>query len=228
MRSQLYLSDDLRAFFKSEISTFVQIFSAKLFPVFSMIDEEAEKFSEEYFEKALNNVYDDSIDPASVAETAIDKALSHFSDLSLVRYEFTAMAIATLYLIWEQQMRKFLYRELRHNYKIDFPSFCTSGIKEIKEIFSEHSVDIETMKAWPKLDELRLLCNVVKHGDGGSAKRLFGLNKGLFREEYYKDKNGLVLDTTLLEETLNLNEETFSAYGNVLIEFWSELPERSL
>jgi hypothetical protein len=227
MKSQLYLHDSLRNFYISEIQKFTRVFNTKLFPVFSEIDQEAEEFGKEYFDKIMNSPGDGSIDPADIAETAMNKAVSHYSDLSLVRYEFTAMSIATLYQLWEQQVRRFLFKEMSHSYQLKFSKFCSKGIKEIKNHFKKHNVDLEKLNSWPKLNELRALCNVIKHGDGSEANNLMILNKNLFKVEYQDRTYGLNLDTTLLEESLQIDQDTFNNYSENLVAFWKELPERS-
>jgi hypothetical protein len=71
------------------------------------------------------------------------------------------------------------------------------------------------------------LCNVVKHGDGSAAQKLLKLNKDLFKAEYRKEVYGLNLDTTLLDESLQINQNLFNNYGENIVTFWNELPERS-
>jgi hypothetical protein len=227
MKSQLYLHDSLRKFYISEIETFIHVFNLKLFPAFSNIDQEAEQLGQDYFEEVMNSPGDGSIDPATLAELAMDKAISHYSDLSLVKYEFTAISTATLYLIWEQQVRRFLFKEMSHVCEIKYSEFCT-GIKQVKEKFKKHNVDIEKLNSWPRLNELRLLCNVIKHGDGDSAKELLKINKDLFKPQYYKDVYRRNLDTTLLDEALQLNQYLFNNFGENIMTFWNELPERSM
>jgi hypothetical protein len=60
---------------------------------------------------------------------------------------------------------------MSHVYKIQFESFCTN-LSEIKKKFKLHNVDIESFSCWAQIRELSLLCNVIKHGDGKSAKKL--------------------------------------------------------
>lgn len=69
-----------------------------------------------------------------------------------------------------------------------------------------------------------LLCNVIKHGDGDSAKRLRKIKPALFKQEDNIDYMK-IYKTTLLEETLNLNEMTLQNYRDALLSFWDEIPE---
>jgi hypothetical protein len=135
------------------------------------------------------------------------------------------MAIATLYLVWEQQVRKFLFKEMSHTFTTSFPSFCTR-FEDIENLFELHGVRLQALDSWRGIEELHLLCNVIKHGDGSSAKRLRRCNPSLFREGH-PGEGGEILDSTLLDQSLDLKEAFLEQYALVLSSFWDELPERS-
>lgn len=227
MKSHLYLHDLLRKYYKSEIHSFVEVLNKKLFPAFLNIEAESDDIADEYYEAVCQSDGIEDYDLAEAAEVAFEKGLDHYLCSNLVKYEFTAMSIATLYILWEQQVRRFLYREMRHTFEIDFTRFCTKGIKEIKDYFAYHNLNIESLQCWDKIDELRLLCNIIKHGDGTSADQLLAKNSNLFKPEFNKSQDGLPLETTLLEETLNISQDLFNDYASILISFWNELPERA-
>jgi len=226
MKSQLYLTERMKEFLKSQISNFVGIYTEKLLPVFKNIENDADKREKDLFNDAMSQpAYGDSFDPASIAETARDEAIDYYSYLKLGKYNLTATWHATLYQLWEQQSRHFLWREMSHVKKIQPERFCTN-LSEIKEKFKLHYVDIESFSCWAQIEELYLLCNVIKHGEGNSAEKLRKINLALFKQEggidYIK-----TFKTTLLEETLNIDEMTLQNYGKVLLSFWDKIPERN-
>ena len=226
MKSQLYLPEAKREHFKSEISDYVEVYCQKLLPVFKDIESDVEKYTNDIYNNSMSQpACDDSMDPGSIAETALDEGIEHYSYLKLGKYNLTATWHATLYQVWEQQLRRFLFQEISHVYNIQFKTFCTK-LSEIKKKFEFHNVDIESFSCWPQVEELRLLCNVIKHGDGDSAKDLQKIKPVLFKQEddidYMK-----TFKTTLLEETLNINEMTLKSYRKALLSFWDEIPERN-
>jgi hypothetical protein len=222
MKSQLYLPEITRRYLKLEIQSFVQIYFQKLLPVFSDIASEADRLANDFYDDFMSQpAYNEYIDPASIAEQALEMSIEHYSYLKLGKYSLTATWHATLYQVWEQQLRVFLFREMSHVYKLEFKTFCTT-IDKMKEKFLFHNVDIEHLVCWPKINELRLLCNVIKHGPGDSAEKLREINPILFRREPMGSYN-----TTLLEETLNINETTLQQYRDVLLSFWDEIPEQN-
>lgn len=220
--TQLYLYNALRKKLKSQIQIYRDFFVSKLFPTFDDIEGIANKYSEELYDALLAKSNDPEEDGSSFAETAIENGISHYEALSSVRYSFASIAVASLYHMWEQQAREFLFRELSQHGKMDPKKFCPNGMEDIKAIFVKHKVNLTTLKSWNLLNELRLVCNVVKHGDGNSASDLLALNPKLFNP-----RARLPTTSSLLEETLLLSSMEFSNYANNLVKFWDEIPERS-
>jgi len=207
MKSQLYLPEMTRRYLKSEISDFVDIFFKKLLPVFKDIDSDADKHAQNFFDNFMKQpASDDFSDPSIIAEQALDIGIEHYSYLKLGKYALIATWHATLYQVWEQQSRLFLFREMSHVYEFNLDSFCTN-LSEIMEKYKFHNVGIKCFSCWPQINELRLLCNVIKHGGGGAAKCLRKIKPTLFKKE--KDIDYMeTYKTTLLEETLNINDIT--------------------
>ncbi len=227
MKSQIYLHITTRNIFKSTIFSYQKVLNDRLFSNFENIEIEAEKYASDYYNELGKQPANDTIDMSDIADIALDKSIEFYEELSYVKYAFTATCISGIYHIWEQQVRKFLYDELRHDFSIDFSEFCNKGIEDIKKIFYRFNLNIEKLKCWPKLDELRLLSNVIKHGDGKSLKALKSSNEKLFKKYPYDDLYNRVIDSTLLEENLNIDQKLFIKYCEVLVNFWEELPERS-
>ncbi len=226
MKSQLYVPEITRSYLKSEIQSFTEIYFQKLLPVFKDIESEADKLANEFYDDFMNQPADDEyIDPSTIAEQALNIGIAHYSYLKLGRYNLTASWHATLYQLWEQQSRLFLFREMSHYNRIKFDTFCTN-LSEIKIKYKFHNVEIEQFSCWTRIEELRLLCNVIKHGDGDSAKRLRKIKSDMFKQEDEVDYME-AYKTTLLQETLNITEITLNNYREALLSFWDEIPERN-
>lgn len=226
MKSQLYIPEITRRYLKSEIQPFTEIYFQKLLPVFKNIESEADKLANEFYDNFMNQpAHDEYIDPSSIAEQALNIGIEHYSYLKLGQYNLTASWHATLYQLWEQQSRLFLFREMSHVDKIKFDTFCTN-LSEIKKNYKLYNVEIEQFSCWTRIKELCLLCNVIKHGDGDSAKKLRKIKPDMFKQEGEVDYMG-AYKTTLLQETLNITEITLNNYREALLFFWDEIPERN-
>lgn len=151
-----------------------------------------------------------------------------------MKYNTKLMWISTLYQFWEQQVRKFIYEEVSMTHKfIDkkgkevlFKDFCTKGIDDIEEEFLEFGQDLEKFPCWIKIYELRLLTNVIKHGDGWSATRLKELRPDFFKADFSEYDLLDLYKTTLNEKVLNIDDDEFQKYCEAIVEFWEALPER--
>ncbi|HAN10511.1 MAG TPA: hypothetical protein DCP90_07845 [Clostridiales bacterium] len=224
MKSQLYMWNQLREKYKKEIKQLLDTYENRIAVVFKDIEGEANKVRDEYYENP-SDFYGDpaDIDCSAIAYDAEMIGLEHYEMLDLMKYNTRAMWISTMYQFWEQQVRGFLYNEIRHYYKIDTKDFCTNGMKEIKEWFKEHNTNLEELKSWQKIEELSLLNNVIKHGDGKSAENLRKVRDDLFMSG---DIDKLELyGSSLCERALNITDEMVNEYAEVLMQFWNELPE---
>lgn len=180
MESLLHLCDGTREIMIRRLKLYVDTYKNRVSVVFGDIEKEADDFADKYYNDILNQTADydqlDSICSADVAQQAIEIGWDYYQDLNLMKYILRLTWIAILYQFWEQQVRKFLYREVNRYGDIEFKKFCTR-IDDIKECFKKHNVEIEKLQSWQLLEELRLVCNVIKHGDGSAARKLQELSR---------------------------------------------------
>jgi hypothetical protein len=234
MRAQLYLYDSLRSKYKEPYRLYIDTYTKRIAPVFDNIEEEANQIANEHFRGMGTYFNPDYHDEGDFAEAAWEKGLEHYEGVSLIRYNTKLMWISTMYQFWEQQVRKFLFEEISRTHKmydkknneITFKSFCTRGIGEIKETFLEFNYNLESLTIWSDIDELRLLANVIKHGDGQSASQLEQLKPSFFKNQVSNSNLLELYKSTLTEIVLNIDESDFIRYGDALMKFWDELPER--
>jgi hypothetical protein len=231
MKSQLYLPEQTRKFMKSQITSYVEIYFEKLLPVFRDMEKDADKRADDFYKEVMNQPScNEAFDPGAVADDACGIGVEYYSYLKLGKYHLTATWHAMLYQLWEQQVRLFLFREISRDIprvkKLDFSIFC-GDIKKIKKGFEDHKVDIERLTCWGRIDELRLLCHVIKHSDGPALKSLRAKNATLLKRGSVPADDMELYKTSLLEETLNIDEKTLVGYKEALLSFWEEIPERN-
>lgn len=219
------MPDMNKKYLKDQISQFVDLFILKLNPVFENIDEEAEEHGNEFFNNFCGHGDPESIDPGDFAEEAMDRAFKHWEFLNHGKYVLLASWHVALYEAFEQQIRCYLYRELSHNFKLTinhvFPKF-----NDMKKILFLYQIDLASLKGLKQIDHLRLLCNVIKHGEGESANELRKKRPDLIKT--HDDTDLLYLyESSLLEEVLEINEKTLVEFGNAIKDFWVSFPERS-
>jgi hypothetical protein len=79
------------------------------------------------------------------------------------------------------------------------------------------------------MDELRLVANVVKHGEGGSATELRKRRPDLFVYPSLKGQvdpiETLSVEATLFGQDFFVTKEEFEAYHKGSVAFWTELAD---
>lgn len=229
----IYLHQGKREQFKRFITVFIKTYMERVSPVFDSIDEEANEYTQKVFEMLGQSFDPDRDDEADFAERAQEQGYEYWEGLALMQYNTKLMSIATLYQFWEQQVRKLVFEELNRHHTfsdkkgriITFKTFCTRGIDDMKEVFHQCGVELESLNSWAKINELRLLQNVIKHGDGKSSSDLEALRPDFYR----KIGNTKIMDlylSVLNEVALDVDDNEIVVYGDALKEFWDELPER--
>lgn len=215
----------IRNYHKKQIDNYAWPYFNRILPQFENIEDEANKYSQDIFDDLCNNCPNpEDQDPSDFVAPASEAGLMHYEMLKLGLYTSTVCWHATLFEFFNQQNRLFLYKELSRYYEIQFNSFCMS-FTDVKNIYNNSSVNIENISSWKKINELRLLCNVIKHSDGYSSKELRMIAPRLFLSDNTIDYLELY-KTTLLEVTLNINRKTLCTYINAVKTFWDELPDK--
>ncbi|MBU3073878.1 hypothetical protein [Clostridium estertheticum] len=234
MPAMLYLPNKLRTRLKDHYELFINTYVNRIAPVFSTIEHEADKIRDDYYQELGENFNPERDNEADCAELAVEKGFNYYEGMSLMQYNTKLMWISTVYEFWEQQIRKFLYGEITRSHKFydkkdnesKYKDFCTKGIDDIKATFLWFDYNLELQDSWKDINELRLLTNVIKHGDGWSATEL-QKNKPLYFKDDESNINRLELyRNTLNNVVLNVQEKDFVRYCKSLAKFWDELPER--
>lgn len=135
-------------------------------------------------------------------------------DLRLIKFEIEnriLLAIITLLCeMYEQYLGGILIASLN----------ITKGLSygDIKNIYCEYGYDLSSNSHWNKIEELRALVNVIKHGDGHSRNILQEK-----RPDYIDHTEPI--KNTLNDVELNVWKEDLDNYFLELIKFIDEMPE---
>ena len=234
MNPSLYLPSLQRKNFIESIVFLEKTYINRITPVFKNLEQEGKDVQEGHYTeigKQFNPEYDD---PGDFAEEAFFKGLNHFENTNLMKYNTRLLWITMLYQYWEQQLRKYLYKELTrfHSYTLKngtvmtFKEFCPTGrITDFENIFNDLQFDVNSMGCWGVINEIRLLNNVIKHSEGRSADELRNLRPDFFVSQYFNEDPLERNLSTLNDITLNVSDMDFIHYADSIVDFWSTLPE---
>lgn len=204
-----------KAYFLVLFEPYVREFRGRLIPAFRNIKTEADE-AEEKFWKNFSGT--ENTDPSDVVEMARDHGLRIYEGLDFVGQQLIQLGVAGLYHLWERSVKTIIQNKgMAPETKIrkaDFPA--------VLKILVTNGLDFPNFNSYKKMDELRLVTNTVKHGDGRDCDTLFSLRKSLFDH----NPGFLLVPQKAYAEDLWLTEEHFDEYAKAVVTFWDEaVPE---
>lgn len=227
MKSHLYLPEKTREKMKSQLSDMGQLYFERIEPLFSSAEEEADQYTKQlHYEigASINWGGDNAPDPEGYEEMVWEAGIARYELLDSMRYRTICMWICCLCQTWEQQLYSWIIHEARMEGITYDDKYLAGGFSFVSDVLECHEVDYKTVKAG-KIEELRLLVNVLKHGKGRSEKALRDIRPNLFI------RNGHDVmryhNSTLIEPTLSVSNQDFRDYLDALLTFWSEFPENA-
>jgi hypothetical protein len=210
--------------------SFIQLFFERIEPVFASAEKEAEEYQNNLWDDLMNQPCseDDAIDPSGYVDSIQEAAFEKYEILSLMQYRNIGMWISCMSQVWEQQLFSFIVNEARSEGVKYSPVDLKRGYAFSKHVFEWHNSSFEKLACWPKVHELHLLVNVLKHAEGDSEQKLRKIRPDYFVQKTSTGEYDLLrlYHSTLLEATLQISNKDFVEYYNSLVAFWNELPER--
>jgi hypothetical protein len=132
---------------------------------------------------------------------------------------------AGVFHLFEQQVGTLLEDWTGKRPKFPFEELGKLSIKDA----AGSSVDLSSAQMWSKLDELRLVANVVKHAEGDSANKLRAVNGAHFKlpsvrgTDLDKFFGNRMLGEPLTGEGLYITKDDYDAFVVVVIDYWKWL-----
>lgn len=202
---------------QQEVLFYLRVVREKLYPLFQNIEEEVDK-EMVGVEESLNQYFNpETGDPSDFYEILNDKRIDFGLSLCEMNGYVALLAIAGLYHLWERKVIEFLFKEIAHRWKIQYLKITT--FDDIKYNFLDYGIDLENLNCYPDLNELRLVANVIKHGDGNSLDELKKTNAKIL-----SDTGGLgEIHTgtwTISGVDLYPAQEHLDRYGDAVSQFW--------
>jgi hypothetical protein len=201
--------------FVPPIRYFGKALSERLLPSFNNLGAEAES----KYKQLIQQGWD--------AEYASLEANDEYVFLWDVRQSVINLYAVGLRHLFEQQFCYLVSRLLNENrrkaeYNIDKKVIIDAG-----------EINIEEFRSWKKIEELRYVCNVVKHAEGSSAENLEKVRPNLFKNPLFSglpdlsfSKKRLPVRQPLAGENIFLQETDIETYALAIEDFWNEFIEK--
>lgn len=215
--------------FRAVADYFARNFTKTVISGFSDIEEEADAIQQETLRKLLSSWSGPDDDPEAPYEFAWEAGGSFYLMAHGIRQGTINLYTVGLYHLFEQWLLMFHRRELL--WPPDRESKNTLELAYVKKMLIKHyKIDLDSIESWPKIDELRLVANTVKHADGTACTKLKELRPDLFVSPHSeKDSISLPLAevtrvyTPLAGNNFYITPEQFIEYVEAVKKFWGEL-----
>jgi hypothetical protein len=181
---------------------------ARLLGAFSNIEAEADKVADSAFE-AYGRLPGEG-DMGDFADSARDEGIAYYQSLAQLKQGVTNLLAAGLYHLFEQ-----------HHLRI----------KDILSREGRALPSLASLESWPKVNELRLLANTVKHAEGSSASQLRAIRPDYFVDpalrgslpEKWQLQRGDPVSNPLGGTDLFVDRRDLTEYYHALRALWEEL-----
>jgi len=217
-----------RRIFAKQISHFCAAVEARFLPTFDSLEAEAEAAKDAEWERLGQIIDPEYADEATLAEQAHEVGIDYYMSMERVRQTLINLSVAALYHLFEQQLLLFHRRQVLHPKEENDKDLINT--KEFKTRLSVAGLQIETLKSWAKIEELRVVANTIKHAEGTSADKLRQLRPDLFAHPQTRGTTGfdslsmsrVRVYMPLAGEDIFLTVADLKAYCTTLLEFWEE------
>lgn len=207
----------------------------RVLPAFEGLEAESDAIAQAEWNRFMAMPSDGEDDPGIYAEVAQDAGMTHYQRLTSVRQTMLNMSAVTLRHLLDQQMIEFHKRQVL-------------GMSEERDrtlhkdiVFRDRlrnaGLDVEALPSWGRIVELRLVANVVKHGEGDfkptkdtDFDKLAVLRPDLFTPPDIRGTEMEAmfsrrphLDRPAGGEDLYVDDAELRRYFDAAISFWHEL-----
>lgn len=168
-------------------------------------------------------------DLSVAAETAQDKGQVFYDTMVSIRQTSLNLSAAGLFHLLEQQLA-----DLCRDGAFETLPPRDTKLSDVETWYLKHfNLVLFNLSAWPKIQELRLVANAVKHGEGNSAARLRDMRPDLFQNPALRELSrnlpeiytAPTVRLPLAGEDIFVTSEVFSEFSEAANSFFAEIAE---
>lgn len=208
--------------FLKEINFLYSEYIKKIEHLYKSPDEEAELYRDYLFENPEEYSYIDDIEdvPSEIERLAFDRYLL----VRNIKYRYLCSNIIMLYQMLEQFLSSLVRCKISRTMDKKIANEYNNKniyLNLIIDFYKQYQYDIKENSHYSKIDELRLLENVIKHSSGKSEKDLRKINNKYFK----KIPTSYPYDDTIINDNLNIDKEDFKSFVDAINGFILEMPK---
>ena len=199
----------------------------RLLSQFDNIEGEADKAAEEYLDRMSINFNPDIHDPSDFNEAANDEGIEFYQLLNDMHQNTRLSVIAGMFHQWDKKLRDWIVREMHHwhrgenatklIWRADFPA--------IVDFLVAIGFDVKSLLCYELLNEMRLVVNVFKHGNGSSFDELRASYPGFIYDSL--EGHGVQLVPFFFPDHtyVRVTDTHLDQFSEAVLDFWKAIPE---
>ena len=158
--------------FVPELNAIVDVLERRLLPNLEedLIEEESDRIKAEALKRFESMPGTGEEDPSAFCEAAEEAGPAHYILMNSIRQGMLNMFAIMLFHAFEQQAIYFHRRNVLHKTEENKPKKFKLSVFQCR--LKRYGIDIKKFSSWPKIDELCLVANTVKHAEGRSSQQL--------------------------------------------------------
>ncbi len=231
---RLQMHEQFRQVLVAEHRFYIQQARQRLLSQFENIEAEANKASDAHFEKMSNHFNPEKHDPSRFTENAYqaahDKGIEFYQLLTDMHEATRLSVVAGMFHQWDKSLRDWIFWEIRHEnlgknagkkiWSIDFP--------QLMEFLAACGFDARMLACYDKLDSMRLVVNVFKHGNGPSFDTLKNSYPDFISQpQFVNDAASMFLQYSDYTD-LHLTDADVEQFSEGIVDFWKAVPSENL
>ena len=216
---------DFREVTRERITAFRKVAEQRILTAFDNLSDEARAVEDSEAERITESKQPEEVDIVAVAEEAFERSTDWYVTMSTISQGVTNLLAVALYHLFEQLLLEF--------YRLEFlngsPSNADRRLRSLLARLSQEGIDCGRFESWSKVNELRLVANTVKHGEGESCRDLRLLRPELFEhpsirsERAASERPELAVYNPLYGEGIYVTKKDLGEYFGAVEGFCSEI-----
>ena len=205
---------------------YVEQAQKRLLSQFQNIEEESDKYSEEWLNLQSENFDPDRHSPDDFYEQATSEGDERYEMLEDMRNRTRLSVISGMYHEWDKQLRGWLTKEINHwNHGNETKSVIwEKTFYPLMDFLEGIGFPVKSMPYFTSLNRCHHIVNVYKHGDGPSFREI----KKQYPEFVHKFENSINASwfIDMSDHTdLVVSDAHVEEFSKAIIDFWESVPE---
>ncbi|HHH9561160.1 TPA: hypothetical protein ACP321_005335 [Pseudomonas aeruginosa] len=195
----------------------------RLLSQFEDLNGEAAAAEQSWIKENSSKFDPDRDDAGSFYEESAEAGRECYRLLSDMREQTCLSVAAGIFHEWDKQLRQWVAQEVKRSGfgEAVVAKIWSVNFRDIADLLESISYKVRDKKYFNRLDALRCVVNVYKHGNGNSLKELEKSHPQYILSPYLKGSKVARVDYTYVK----VSDEQLKEFSEAIVDFWKGLPE---